>query len=149
MKTKRQGGIKQKDEGFTYMETLIVLALTVILSAGIGIPALQQIERAKNIASRGQIETFKIALQNYWFDCNAYPSQAQGLEALFTKPVIHPVPENWKGPYLDKKIPVDPWGNPYRFSVPGPDGLPWSIVSFGADGKEGGKNNDSDVCSWE
>lgn len=138
----------QKDEGFTFIETLIVLAITVILSAGIGIPALRHIETAKRTAAKGQIETFRIALQTYYLDCGSYPNGAQGLEALYKKPVISPVPDNWNGPYLDRKIPNDPWAYQYQYRTPGPDGLPYSIESYGNDNQEGGNGNDADICSW-
>ncbi len=145
MKTQRESG----DAGFTFIETLIVLAIMVILSAGIGIPALKQIERAKRIASKGQIETFRIALQTYYLDCGSYPESAQGLDALYTKPVITPVPAEWQGPYTDRAIPDDPWGTEYGYRSPGPDGLPYSIISYGADRTEGGTENDADICSWK
>lgn len=144
-----KGIIHTTDDGFTFIETIIVLAITVILSAGIGIPAMKQIERAKKIAAKSQIETFRIALQSYYLDCNQYPTETQTLESLYTKPLIHPVPESWDGPYIDRLIPKDPWGNNYVYQTPGPDGLPYSVQSFGADGKEGGSSNDKDISSWE
>jgi general secretion pathway protein G len=137
------------DDGFTFLETLIVLAITVILSAGIGIPAMQHIERAKRTAARGQIETFRIALQTYYLDCNQYPSAEQGLDALFEKPVLSPVPESWKGPYLDRRIPSDPWGHEWAYSRETSTGLPFVIISYGADGKEGGNGNEADIRSDE
>jgi general secretion pathway protein G len=137
------------DDGFTFLETLIVLAITVILSAGIGVSALQQIERAKRTAARSQIETLRICLQSYYTDCNDYPNADQGLEALFEKPVLSPVPDNWAGPYTERKIPTDPWGHPYVYKKPGSNNLPYSISSYGADRKEGGSENDKDVNSWE
>jgi len=137
------------DDGFTFLETLIVLAITVILSAGIGIPAMQHIERAKRTAAREQIETFRIALQSYYLDCHRYPEADQGLEALFEKPILSPVPESWNGPYLDRHIPADPWGSPYQYSRETPSGLPFVIVSLGSDGKEGGTGNEADIRSDE
>jgi len=137
------------DDGFTFLETLIVLAITVILSAGIGVSALQQIERAKRAAARSQIETLRICLQSYYLDCNDYPGEEQGLNALFEKPVLNPVPENWNGPYTERKIPADPWGHLYVYRKPGTNNLPYSISSYGADGKEGGSENEKDVNSWE
>ena len=137
------------DEGFTFLETLIVLAITVILSAGIGVSALQHIERAKRAAARSQIETMRICLQSYYLDCNEYPTEAQGLEALFEKPVVSPVPENWEGPYTERRLSDDPWGHQYVYRTPGKNNLPYSISSYGADGKEGGSESEKDVNSWE
>ena len=139
----------KKDEGFTFIETLIVLAIMMVLSAGIGVPAMQYIERAKKIAAKTQIETFRTALQSYYLDCSSYPTKSQGLGAVFEKPLISPVPEKWCGPYIDRKLPEDPWGNPYAYCVPGEEGLPYSIISYGADKREGGTGNDADIFSWK
>ncbi len=141
--------LRTADDGFTFIETLIVLALTVILSAGIGISSIQYIEKAKRLAAQTQIETFRIALQTWYLDCSAYPSTEQGLDALFVKPLLSPVPEKWNGPYLDKKTPDDPWGHTYEYRAPGPDGLPYAIESRGADGREGGTGHDEDIYSWK
>ena len=64
------------------------------------------------------------------------------------KTAFEPLPAGWSGPYIAKKIPTDPWGNPYDYSVPGPNGLPFGIRSLGADGREGGEGNDRDLESW-
>jgi len=138
-----------EDGGFTFIETLIVLALTVILSAGIGLSSVQYIEKAKRLAARTQIETFRTALQTWYLDCGTWPSTEQGLDALFVKPYLSPIPAAWQGPYLDKKIPSDPWGRAYEYRVPGPDGLPYAIMSRGADGREGGTGHDEDISSWQ
>ena len=58
------------------------------------------------------------------------------------------MPAQWSGPYLNKKVPKDPWGHPYEYTTPGPNGLPFAIRSLGADGAEGGEGNDADVVSW-
>lgn len=68
------------------------------------------------------------------------------MEALVAAP--HEV-ENWKGPYLKKKfIPKDPWGNDYVYVYPGENG-DYDIISYGADGAEGGDGENADVVSWE
>jgi general secretion pathway protein G len=137
------------DGAFTFVETLIVLAITVILSASMGIPCLKYIERAKRTAALTQIETFRICLQSYYLDCNRYPATAQGLAALFEKPSLHPVPDSWNGPYTDRHIPDDPWGNPYVYSCETDGLLPFRIISYGADGKEGGSDVGKDIRSDE
>ena len=53
------------------------------------------------------------------------------------------------GPYLSKAVPKDPWGNEYTYVVPGENGLPYGICSYGKDGMEGGEGNDADIKSWE
>ena len=73
----------------------------------------------------------------------------QGLKALFEKPILYPIPENWDGPYIDREVQKDPWGNEFEYSDTTTNGLPFSIVSYGADGKSGGEGNNEDICSWK
>jgi len=141
--------MKDDDPGYTFIETLIVLAITIIMSAGVGIPALRQIERAKRVSARTRIETFRLALDSYYIDCGTYPETLQGLSALVEKPVVHPVPENWNGPYLTRPPGSDPWGNRWEYSKPGTKGYPFEIVSRGKDGAEGGDADDADIASTE
>jgi len=139
----------KKDEGFTFVETIIVLSIIVILSASVGFSAVKYIDAAKTTSCQNQISTFKLALQSYYLDCGTYPSAAQGLSALWEKPTLAPVPETWNGPYIDRVLPKDPWGNEYRYEVPGINGLPFAIVSYGADGTEGGEKKNADIVSWK
>lgn len=141
--------IKKYDKGFTFIEVLVVLAIILILSAGVGFSAIKYIEKAKTASGKTQIESFKLALQSYYIDCGRYPTKEQGLQALWEKPLLVPVPASWAGPYTDAEIPLDPWQNSYQYTVPGENGLPFTIMSFGADGKEGGEGLDEDIISWK
>jgi general secretion pathway protein G len=66
---------------------------------------------------------------------------AQGLAALTTKPDGE---VKWRGPYLQRSVPMDPWGNPYVFRVPGAAG-DYDLISYGKDGKPGGEGEDADL----
>jgi general secretion pathway protein G len=136
------------NEGWTFMETLIVIAIVLILTSIVGFTGIQYLDRARTATTRSQIDAFSLALQSYYIDCGHYPTEEQGLQALWQKPVIEPVSPNWSGPYINRRTPNDSWGNPYEYRVPGPDGLPFGIRSFGADGREGGEGKDADITSW-
>jgi general secretion pathway protein G len=90
-----------------------------------------------------------MALNSYFLDNGVYPTSEQGLNALWEKPVLEPVPSEWDGPYLDKSVPEDPWDRPFEYSSPGVHGLPFDIRSFGADGLAGGEKENRDITSWE
>ena len=137
------------DEGFTFIETLIVLSIILILSAGIGFSAVKYIEKAKVTSCLTQMSAFRIALQSYYLDCGTYPTEEQGLRALWEKPILSPVPNEWNGPYIDCEIPQDPWKHDYVYEVPGENNLPFSIISYGSDGREGGENENADIVSWK
>ncbi|WP_421029366.1 type II secretion system major pseudopilin GspG [Paraburkholderia kururiensis] len=77
---------------------------------------------ARKIAATQDIAVIMMALKLYRLDNGAYPTQAQGLKALVEKPVVAPVPANWKqGGYLERLV-NDPWGRPYQFLNPGAHG---------------------------
>ncbi|GHV77501.1 type II secretion system protein GspG [Spirochaetia bacterium] len=139
----------KKDSGFTFIETIITITIIVILTAAVGFSAVKFIERAKFAACRNQIESFRLSLQSYFLDCGMYPTAAQGLSALWEKPVLAPVPAQWNGPYLDRQLPDDPWGTAYRYKNPGDKNLPFTIISYGPDGQEGGDGQNADIYSWE
>jgi general secretion pathway protein G len=139
----------KKDEGWTFIETLIVMAIVLILTAAVGFNAVKQLDKAKIVTAKSQIETFSLALDSYYMDNGMYPSQEQGLNALWEKPSSSPEPAGWNGPYLTKPVPKDPWGNEYQYTVPGNNGLPYGVMSYGKDGTEGGENNDADITSWK
>ena len=104
--------------------------------------------KPKVTVAKGDIKAIAAALDMYKLDNFAYPSTQQGLEALVKKPTGNPQPKNWnKDGYL-KKLPVDPWGNPYQYLAPGTKG-PFDLYSLGADGKEGGSDNDADIGNWD
>lgn len=140
---------EHKDEGFTFVETLMALAIILIMSAGVGFTGMKAIGRARAVACKTQISSLKIALESYYLDCGAYPTEAQGLAALWEKPTASPLPNSWSGPYVDREPSGDPWGNDYSYEVPGEHGLPFSIVSFGADGERNGEGENEDIRSWK
>lgn len=131
--------------GFTLMELLLVLIIVGLLAAVVGPTLYQRIKPAKRTAAREQIENFSTALDGFVVDVGRYPTTQEGLNALRVQPdgVQH-----WKGPYLKKEIPNDPWGNPYQYRAPGRNGG-YEISSYGADGKAGGEGDNADINSWE
>lgn len=150
-------GIKGKSDGFTFIETMAVLAIGAILSAGCIFSASKIISFAKKSSAKNQIQQYCSALQIYFLDCNRFPTTEQGLSALWEKPVLYPVPENWNGPYIDSEPSPDPWGEYFKYfsgesgPLPEncPENLPFVIYSYGKDKKKGGKGDNSDIFSWK
>lgn len=140
------------ERGFTLIELLIVLTIIAILSVAVVPQFINVIPSARVSAARQQIALFSTALDLYYLDNGNYPTTEQGLQALIEKPTTDPIPQNYnpKG-YLSKatKIPNDPWGNPYIYHCPGQHNNDYEIISYGADGKEGGTGADADITSWQ
>ena len=149
--------LEKREAGFTYVETVAVIAIGAILTAGSVFSATKLISAAKKTAAKNQIEQYCSALQIYFIDCGRFPTTEQGLSALWEKPVFYPVPENWNGPYLDREPGNDPWGTDFKYLssessvMPSevPETLPFILISYGSDGKEGGKGDADDICSWK
>ncbi|MDR2739845.1 MAG: type II secretion system major pseudopilin GspG [Treponema sp.] len=135
--------------GWTFIETLIVIGIILILTSSVGFTAVKYLDKAKAVTARSQIETFSLGMDAYFFDCGSYPPDIHGLDALWKKPDSGVPADSWNGPYINKPVPRDPWDNEYEYIIPGYNDMPYSIRSFGRDGKEGRTGNDADICSWE
>ena len=140
----------QSEIGFTLIELLVVITVIAILAGLVAPMVFSHVGDAKSSAARAQIELFGLALEAYRLDNDYYPSTAQGLEALHTRPVGEPEARNWRGPYLKKTVPLDPWGRPYVYKSPGDvNAQGYDLLSYGRDGQPGGNGEDADVTSWE
>jgi general secretion pathway protein G len=127
------------------MELLLVLVIIGLLSAIVAPSLYQRIKPAKDTAVREQMGNFSVALDSFFVDMGRYPVTSEGLNVLRVKPDGG---EMWKGPYLQKEIPTDPWGKSYVYRSPGRNGG-YEIISFGEDGREGGEGDNADINSWE
>ena len=131
--------------GFTLMELLLVLMIIGMLAALVGPTLYQRIKPAKQSAARAQLANFSTALDAFYVDCERYPTTQEGLAALRDRPEGA---EKWNGPYLKKEVPMDPWGHPFVYRAPGRSGG-YEILSYGADGREGGDGDNADINSWD
>ena len=130
----------------TLIELLVVVTIIGLFAALVAPKLWNKISGAKQTAAREQIRNFETALGAYKLDTGRFPTTEQGLQALRVKPQGA---ERWDGPYLPQDIPMDPWGNAYLYKYPGTHGDDPEIMSYGADGKEGGEKEDADICSWK
>lgn len=135
--------------GFTLIEILVVIIVLGMLAALVGPRVLGRVSDAKGATARTQIELLGLALDSYRLDNGSYPTSEQGLAALNEKPMREPLPQNWRGPYLRKTIPADPWGRPYGYRSPGESNLSgYDLFTLGRDGQPGGSDEDADIQSW-
>lgn len=133
---------------FTLLEIIVVIIVLALLAALVAPQIIGRVSEARGATARTQIELFGTALDNYRLDNGAYPTTEQGLEALREKPTRAPVPTNWRGPYLRKAVPNDPWGRPYLYRFPGERNAGgFDLSSLGRDGQPGGTGEDADISS--
>jgi general secretion pathway protein G len=136
-------------QGFTLLEILVVIAIIALLAALVGPSVLRNASDAKSQATRAQIEMLALALDSYRLDNHQYPTSEQGLQALRTVPTAGNVPVNWRGPYLRRVVPLDPWDRPYVYVAPGTSNPEsFDLYSLGRDGRPGGAGEDADITSW-
>jgi|TARA_Y100001963_G_scaffold155485_1_gene246809 general secretion pathway protein G len=123
--------------GFTLIELLIVIVILGLLMSLVAPQMFSKVSSNKSKVAAVQMEMLATALNTYRLDVGGYPATLNELrQSTNTK---------WDGPYLPKDVPVDPWDNPYVYSVPGKDGEPFSLQSYGRDGVAGGTGEDEDV----
>lgn len=121
----------EDDGGWTFVETVITVGIILILSSATGVTAYRYIEDARRAAVKGELTAISVALDSYAFDCGRYPTTQQGLRALWEPPYLHPVPEGWRGPYLNGPADLDPWGRPYVYRRREGKGHPYELYSLG------------------
>lgn len=139
-----------RERGFTLLEIIVVVFILSLLAAIVAPRIIGRTDDARIEATKVQMKNFETALKLFKMDNGFYPDTQQGLEALVEKPGTGRMPQNYKeGGYLEqRKIPLDPWGNPYVYVSPGLNG-DYDILSYGADAKEGGEGKNADIKSWD
>jgi len=132
--------------GVTLIEMLVVVTIIALFAALVAPKILGRADQARVTAAKVQIENFQGALAQYKLDTGVFPTTEQGLKALREKPLGV---ESWRGPYLPKDVPADPWGRPFLYKYPGDHGDEPDILSLGADGQPGGVDINADITSWK
>lgn len=139
---------KHANSGFTLIELLVVLLILGMIAGLAGPQVMNYLGDSKTKTAKIQIEELGNSLDLFKIDMGRYPDAQEGLQAL-VQPSTGDGADRWHGPYLKKKqVPLDPWGNEYKYVFPGAHG-PYDIVSLGADKREGGDGEGKDVTSWE
>jgi general secretion pathway protein G len=146
MKTKSKHRARS---GFTLIEILVVMAIVMGLVSVVGVNVIRHQREARVKTATIQIRELQNAIAHYETEQGRIPTMEQGLEALVQKPVSSPVPERYPpdGYLASRRLPKDPWGNDYIYVAPGREGLPFEIISYGADGESGGSGDAADISS--
>jgi general secretion pathway protein G len=139
-----RAALRRGEAGFTLVEILVVITIIGLIMAIVGPRVLNYLGESKVKAAKIQIESFSSALDLYYLDMGRYPTSSDGLAGLVQRPGNA---QEWNGPYLKGGVvPNDPWGHPYVYHSP-VERAPYEIISFGADGQEGGTGTATDISS--
>jgi general secretion pathway protein G len=139
--------LKGRTYGFTLIEMMVVIAIIGALATIVAPTVFRNLGDANVTAARSQIEIIAMALENYRMDTGSYPTTEHGLAALRTRPET--ALAGWRGPYLRKPVPADPWRRPYVYTSPGTHNADsFDVYTLGRDGVTGGAGEDADITSW-
>jgi general secretion pathway protein G len=129
--------------GYTLLEMLIVLAIIALIAALVGPRLFAEFDKSKVTAARVQAKSLRSALDTLELDIGRFPTDSEGLQLL-----VQPADgvANWHGPYLSSAVPKDPWGHDYVYQAPKDSGQEPHVISYGADGKEGGTGDNADIA---
>jgi general secretion pathway protein G len=144
-------GTDHRSEGFTLIEIMAVVLIIGMLSGIVGFAVFQQVDKARVVTARAQIDRLESSLELYSMDNGRFPSTEQGLDALIHKPSGAPEPRNYQsGGYLKGgELPRDPWGNDFQYESPGVNNQgSFDLWSLGKDGETGGDELDADIGNW-
>lgn len=137
-----------KRRGFTLIEIMVVVIVLGILAAVVVQNLAGSTDDARISKARSDISSLQTLVEAFRLHMRRYPTEDEGLGILREEPDSDDA-NLWKGPYTNRPIPNDPWGNPYQFYAPAPNGIdPYGIESMAADGQYGGEGVNKDINSW-
>ncbi|WP_254913711.1 type II secretion system major pseudopilin GspG [Sphingobium sp. Z007] len=139
---------RSAEHGFTLVELMVVIVIIGLLATIVAINVIPATDTARVEKAKADIATIEQALEQYRLDNLTYPAGSDGLQALLNPPASLAQPQRYRrGGYI-KKLPDDPWGRAYVYTVPGRKGA-FDISSLGADGQPGGDQENADIYSSE
>jgi len=134
MRSNSRGFIHAFTPGFTLVEVMIVVVIIGLMAGLVTYAATGYLDRAKRQRARSDVSTYSGAVDSYYLANSTYPDNQQGLKVLV--------------PDFIKILQNDPWGRPYLYVAPG-KAHPYDVVTYGADGREGGTGADADITNWD
>ena len=130
---------KKKRLGYTLLEIMVVVVIIGLLAGLVAVRTRSYLHVSRQNAAQAEIAEIVDALEAYYAVHNRYPTNEEGLAPLLEKTSKFP-------DGLLNKMPKDPWGNPYVYNSPGRTSA-FDIICYGADGREGGDNENADIIS--
>jgi general secretion pathway protein G len=140
---------RRKRAGFTLVELMVVIVIIGLLATVVAINVLPSQDKAMVGKARADIAVLEQALETYRLDNLTFPDDSQGLQALVAAPSGLARPERYRQGGYVRRLPEDPWGNPYQYRRNSAHGGQFDVWSFGADGREGGEGDDADLGNWQ
>jgi general secretion pathway protein G len=135
------------EAGFTLIELMVVIVIIGLLATVVMFNVLPSQDRAMVEKAHADVAVLEQAIETYRLETLAFPRTDDGLQALVSAPRSLERPERYRTGGYVRRLPRDPWGNPYQYLFPGRHSA-YDVFSWGADGREGGEGNDADIGNW-
>jgi len=134
--------------GFTIIEVMAVLIILGLLATVVAVNVVGHVKESRVRTTKLNLKKLHQAVQSFEMQTNRYPSEDVGLEELIEQPSDV---DNWpQGGFLETtEVPLDAWGNEFIYELDPPSGKPFVIISYGADGEEGGEGDNADLYSTD
>jgi len=138
---------RRRQKGFTLVELLVVVLIIGMLATLLAPRMFSGLGEAKSKIARAKMTRIEDGLIRFQLDCGRLPDESEGgLEALLVAPPD--LEEKWKQAYVKRSELLDPWGNPYIYMSEGEyNPGSFDLISFGADGQEGGEGENADIVN--
>ena len=138
--------MNKRERGITLIELMVVMVIIALFATIVGARLFRNVAKAYRGAAADQMHEFEAQLDLFRLDVGRYPTTEEGLQALWEKPGTL---QGWDGPYPKKPIPLDPWKHAYIYRFPGQHSNDYDLLSYGADGQEGGDGDNADIVNWK
>lgn len=138
---------RRAEAGFTLVEVMVVVVIIGLLATVVMINVLPSQDRAMKEKARTDVAVLEQAVETYRLENLSFPTTEQGLQALVSPPPGLARADRYREGGYVRRLPQDPWGNPYQYRYPGERGR-FDVWSFGADGQKGGEGDDADIGNW-
>ncbi|MCK4342708.1 MAG: type II secretion system major pseudopilin GspG [Phycisphaerae bacterium] len=146
MHKRRKRNTRWHCPAFTLIEFIVVMTIIGILAALIVPRFIGRIGGAKQAVAMQKVAVLEAKVLEFQADCGRFPTAQEGLRALVRSP--NDVRNEWKGPYVKEKDISDPWGVELQYRYPGRFNADFDIFTYGADGREGGEDENADIGNW-
>jgi general secretion pathway protein G len=139
---------RKRRDGFTMVELMAVLIILGLLAAVVANNFIGKTDQARVVTTKASLKTLHNAVLSFKMDTGRYPSEEEGLYELLEQPTDV---TGWNpGGYLESTdLPLDAWGREFVYLLNPESGKPFVIISYGADGEEGGEGYDADLYSTD
>lgn len=139
---------RKNRSAFTLVEIMAVVIIIGLLAAVAAKNFMGQTDRARVKTTQATLKVLQEQIMMFKLDTGRYPTEEEGLKALIEQPSDV---ENWEpaGYLQSTTVPKDAWNNEFVYQLNPESGKPFVVISYGADGQEGGEGYDADLFSTD